>query len=156
MREKLYWLGRSNALKLVRMAFWPTIRTPFVSVWSKIAQRITYFPLYSLLSRKMVALFVSIGKWEKLKTLQWSHSKLKSFLLSSILRYLQLVTIQTILFLFGKFLLYPSNKNNNDCFEYCPRSSLQHRKLGWCLDLGYHFPVKMEKSLIIVLFILTM
>ena len=36
LRETLSWLSHSNAFKLVRTAFWPTIRTPFLSVWYQI------------------------------------------------------------------------------------------------------------------------
>ena len=41
LRETLFWLSRSNTFYLVRTAFWPTIREPFLSVWYHIAQRAT-------------------------------------------------------------------------------------------------------------------
>ena len=42
LRETLSWLSHSDAFWLVTTAFWPTIRTPFLSVWYQIAQRITF------------------------------------------------------------------------------------------------------------------
>ena len=59
-------------------------------------------------------------------------------------------------FFFGKFLTYPGNKYNNNCFfdlywEYCPRSLHEPRKLSWYLDLGQYFLVQIKETIVILL-----
>ena len=118
---------------------------------------------YSPSSRKMVALFVNIADQDKnycnevLATkslLQRSHYKLTSFF-----PYLQLFPARqensNNLISPWQVLTYLGNKYNN-CFfnlfqQQCPRSSQRPRKLGWYLEIGQHFPVQIEKTLITVM-----
>ena len=63
-----------------------------------------------------------------------------------------------IYFLFGKFLIYPGNKCNNNSFfelyrEYCPQTSHQPRKLGGYLELGQYFLKQNQKTVITALFL---
>ena len=84
----------------------------------------------------MIALFGHKCKRENQKLLQKKPLQLghcnetteKRLSLSSTPPYLYLVRIQTIQFLFGKFLTYPDNKYINNCFfdlhlKYFPRLS---------------------------------
>ena len=66
LREMLFWLNRSNPFKLVRTSFWPTVRTPFLSVWYQIAQRPTCLSIgfYLGVAAIMVLLRVCIKVFE--------------------------------------------------------------------------------------------
>ena len=69
LRETLSWLSHSNAFWLVRTAFWPTIRTPFLSIWYQIAQRITYMYLY------MHLMYTSSNKYISKYIQTFTHQK---------------------------------------------------------------------------------
>ena len=76
---------------------------------------------YGLSSKKMIAQFENIGERKKRKPLQRNHwnkaiAKWCHFFLSWILPCSYIAKIQTIWFLFGKFLTYPGNKYNNNYF----------------------------------------
>lgn len=74
---------------------------------------------YSPSSRKIVALFVNIGKRDKRKPFnelpQRGHCKVTTVFLSATLLYLYLVRTQKIYFLFGKLLTYLGNRCKNNC-----------------------------------------
>ena len=159
--EKLFWKFKGNSHKIFAHRSLPgshyekvRIANAVFSLALKSLTKCRYFVLQSVVKNdgNFVCKHKHCNRAITTKQLQRSrYKKWRRFFLHSNLPYLYLVRIQTICFLFAKFLTYPRNKHNNKCFldlyrEYCPRSLHWTYKLGRYLDLGEYVPATVSIS----------